>query len=86
MKRRKQWEFSKIVLAVVMGIYVLTTIVIGSYILCDNCSEQISEYLNFIGTPTSVAIGFYAWKAKNENMKKIKTSQRPTGDDENALE
>ena len=34
--------------------------------------SQLGVLLAYIGTPTTVAIGFYAWKAKAENVVKIK--------------
>lgn len=34
-------------------------------------SSLLGELLAYIGAPTAVAIGFYAWKAKAENVIKI---------------
>ena len=71
-KRRGHIEFSKIVLSSVMIIYAIT--VIFSFIVVGANNELLPELLTFIGAPTSVAIGFYAWKAKAENIRKIDKS------------
>ena len=34
--------------------------------------SQLGVLLAYIGTPTAAAIGFYCWKAKAENLVKIK--------------
>ena len=42
--------------------------------------SQLSVFLTYVGAPTGVAIGFYSWKAKAENIMKIKqTSPEETG-------
>ena len=58
------------VLAVVMFLYVIAACY-GGYIVYFN-HELLGEWLAFIGAPTAVAIGYYEWKAKNENVQKIK--------------
>ena len=69
-KSRKKKEFSKVVLAAVVILYVLAACY-GGYIVFYN-HELLGELLAFIGAPTAVAIGYYEWKAKNENVVKIK--------------
>ena len=49
-----------------MLIYIIT-VCFGIYVICQ-CPEQLGELLTFVGAPTAVAIGFYAWKAKCENI------------------
>jgi len=34
--------------------------------------EHLGEWLTYIGVPTATAIGFYCWKAKAENMLKMR--------------
>ena len=34
--------------------------------------NQLSVFLAYVGTPAATAIGFYSWKAKAENVVKIK--------------
>jgi len=36
--------------------------------------QAFMSLLAFIGSATGIAIGFYSWKAKNENMAKIRCS------------
>lgn len=62
-------EFSKIVLGAVMILYFAGAI-FGGYIVMQD-SSLLGELLAYIGAPTAVAIGFYAWKAKAENIIKI---------------
>lgn len=34
--------------------------------------SQLGVFLAYVGTPAATAIGFYSWKAKAENVVKIK--------------
>lgn len=68
MRGRKR-EFSKVVLAAVMGVYFIA-FGFGIYVVAHN-PEMLGELLTFVGAPTAVSIGFYAWKAKAENVVKI---------------
>ena len=68
-RKRRGIEFSKIVLAAVTGLYIVT-VIIGICVIVPN-PEHVGELFAFVGAPTSVAIGFYAWKAKAENIMKI---------------
>ena len=68
MKRQKR-EFSKILLAAVMVTYFGVT-VFAIFVVQEN-PELLGELLTFVGAPTAVAIGFYAYKAKCENVVKI---------------
>ena len=69
MKQNNGREFSKIVLAAAMITYELVTL-FGIYCV-TNDGSLLPELFLFVGAPTSVAIGFYAWKAKAENLLKI---------------
>ena len=71
--RRRPAEFSKIVLAAVMVAYSVT-LAFAIYIVGAKNDSLLPELLAFVGAPTSVAIGFYAWKAKAENIRKIDKS------------
>lgn len=62
-------EFSKVVLGAVMLLYFAGAIY-GAVIVWQDCS-LLGELLAYIGAPTAVAIGFYAYKAKCENVVKI---------------
>ena len=62
-------EFSKVVLGAVMLLYFAGAIY-GAVIVWQD-SSLLGELLAYIGAPTAVAIGFYAYKAKCENVVKI---------------
>lgn len=70
LKATRKLEFSKIVLALVLLTY-FVGVVIGVKISLIDIS-QLGVLLAYIGTPTAAAIGFYCWKAKAENIVKIK--------------
>ena len=72
--KRDGRELSKVVLGAVMITYGIMTL-FGIYIVGAKNNDLLPELLTFVGAPTSVAIGFYAWKAKAENMLKISKSQ-----------
>lgn len=69
-------EFSKTVLGAVMILYFAGAIY-GAVIVWQD-SSLLGELLAYIGAPTAVAIGFYAYKAKCENV--IKISRAVTSD------
>lgn len=69
-----RWEFSKIVLAIIVFVY-LATVIFG-YFVVANVPEQIGALFSFVGTPTVTAVGFYAWKARAENLLKIPRKDR----------
>lgn len=71
---RRKAEFSKIILAAVMVVYIVT---VGfGFFVTANENSQLGELLAFVGAPTAVAIGFYAWKARAENLVKIKQEMK----------
>ena len=72
-RRRRPFEFSKIILAIVMATYELVT-GFGIIIVWTKNDSLLPELLTFVGAPTAVAIGFYAWKARAENIRKIDKS------------
>ena len=38
--------------------------------------SQLGVFLAYVGTPAATAIGFYSWKAKAENVVKIKQANQ----------
>lgn len=67
--KKKPLEFSKIIMLNVlityfMGFFVGVTVV-------DKDPTQLSILLTYIGTPTTMSMGFYCWKAKAENCLKM---------------
>lgn len=69
-KKKKAVEFSKAVLLVVMILYLVVVNVGIALSFIDY--TQYSTLAMLVGAPTATAIGFYAWKAKAENVIKIK--------------
>lgn len=70
LKVRRKLEFSKIVLVLILLTYFVGVFVGVKVSLID--ISQLGVLLAYIGTPTAAAIGFYCWKAKAENIVKIK--------------
>lgn len=70
LKVRRKLEFSKIVIALILLTYFVGVFVGVKVSLID--ISQLGVLLAYIGTPTAAAIGFYCWKAKAENIVKIK--------------
>lgn len=66
----RKFEFSKLFLSAVLFTY-FVGIVVGVWAVLIDIS-QLGVLLAYIGTPTATAIGFYSWKAKAENVVKIK--------------
>lgn len=69
-KKKRKVEFSKLVLALVLFTYFLAVAVGVRLSFID--FTQYSTLAMLVGAPTAAAIGFYAWKAKAENIVKIK--------------
>jgi len=63
--------FSKWIIFAVMMTY-FAGVAIGAIVVLNATPEMLGEYLIFLGAPTVTAIGFYTWKAKAENVLKIK--------------
>lgn len=70
LKSQRKLEFSKIVLTFVLLTYFVGVFIGVKVSLID--FSQLGVLLAYIGTPTAAAIGFYCWKAKAENIVKIK--------------
>lgn len=69
-RKTRKIEFSKLIIALVLFTYFVGVYIGVKIALID--VAQISALLAYIGTPTATAIGFYCWKAKAENIIKIK--------------
>ena len=77
---KKKFEFSKLVLCLVMATY-FAGLIFGMDIILhlstDNSSyiaTALCGLFSYIGAPVAVSIGFYAYKAKAENVEKIRSS------------
>lgn len=65
----KRFQFSKLILGAVMLLFYAGAI-FGGYIVANE-HYGLGELFAYIGAPTATAIGFYAWKAKAENVIQI---------------
>ena len=63
-------EFSKLVLSAFLLTY-FAGFWLGFWAVMVDLS-QLWFFLAYVGTPTATVIGFYSWKAKAENVVKIK--------------
>jgi len=79
-KRAKRFEFSKIIMSAVMLTYFVG---LGFAVYAVNkilmeypewAIQALIALFGYIGAPTGIAIGFYSWKAKNENTAKIEAA------------
>ena len=68
-RQRPKREFTKQIVAAVLLTYFLG-VAIGAVVVLKTAPDQLFAYLTFIGAPTATTVGFYCWKAKNENMNK----------------
>ena len=66
----RKFEFSKLILSGVLLTY-FAGFGVGLWAVVIDIS-QLGVFLAYVGTPTATAIGFYSWKAKAENVVKIK--------------
>jgi len=74
--KKKKFEFTKTIVALVMTTYFIG-LGIGIYVVLriltdypDFAVQALIAMFSYIGVPVASAIGFYCWKAKNENMNK----------------
>lgn len=72
--RDMKHEFSKIVLAIVIIIWIAGAIFGGIIVYLDHYG--LEALFTYIGAPTATAVGFYAWKAKAENVIKISKDKK----------
>lgn len=76
--------FTKSIMSIVVFLYFVgsligTVLVILAAIIDIKLNTHIDTamfvaYAAYLGTPTAIAIGFYAWKSKAENVLKISKS------------
>ena len=80
--KRHFTEFSKIILCLVMLTYFVGLIfgmaiifmIVKSGVSSSYVSTALCGLFSYIGAPVAVAIAFYSYKAKAENVEKIKNS------------
>jgi hypothetical protein len=67
---KRKLEFSKLLVFLVLATYFVGVFIGAKIVFADY--SQLGVLLAFIGTPTATTICFYVWKAKAENIVKIK--------------
>lgn len=70
----KNCEFSKIILCCVMVTYFVGFIFGMFMIFKVRTDTAICGFFTYIGAPVAAAIGFYSYKAKAENIEKIRNA------------
>lgn len=73
-QNRRKIEFSKLVLSAVLFTY-FVGFGVGIWAVINDTS-QLGVFFAYVGTPTATVIGFYSWKAKAENVVKIKQANQ----------
>ena len=73
--KKKRVEFSKIMLSLVMATYFIGLKYGMDIVDRVRTDAAICGLFSYIGAPVAAAIGFYCYKAKNENVEKIKMSR-----------
>lgn len=83
MRKKKKSEFTKRIVAAVMVTYFIG-LAIGVYVVLrilldypDYAVQALVAMFSYIGVPVASAIGFYCWKAKNENINKYGNNEIP---------
>lgn len=79
--KRRAVEFSKLILGLVLLTY-FVGVIIGAYVVLQLVPDLLGTFLAYIGAPTGVAIAFYSWKARAENMLKLGWNRDITGETE----
>ena len=83
-RAEKKFTYSKIYMTF-LGLLYFVGAVIGAWLVIQAAildmeygrpldSAMFVAYAAYLGGPTALAIGFYAWKSKAENLLKIKSS------------
>lgn len=70
MNKKTQPNFTKLVLVIILCSYFIGVLA-GVYVIIKDYS-QFSILATYIATPTTAIITLYCWKAKAENMVKLK--------------
>jgi len=71
--------------ALLGGVLVTASALLDAHLGLQIDTGMFIAYAAYLGTPTAVAIGFYAWKSKAENLLKIKGTIEEEGKDGSEL-
>jgi O-antigen/teichoic acid export membrane protein len=75
-EKKKSIEYSKLLVSLITITYFIG-LVIGGYVVVKS-AEELSTYLAYIGGVVAITIPFYVWKAKSENVIKLKANYPET--------
>lgn len=85
---KKKSEFTKQIVAAVMITYFIG-LVVGVFVVLrilldypEYAVQALVAMFSYIGIPVASTIGFYCWKAKNENINKYGNNEVDTNYDE----
>ena len=86
--KKEKIQFSKIILGLILISY-FAGLILGGFVVIkillitpEYSVQALISLFSYIGAPTGVAVGFYSWKAKNENTAKIERSRKETEKEE----
>ncbi len=82
---KKKFEFSKVIfvyIAVMFTIVIIFTMVLMWY---TQDTQAVAYLIPAVGGLMATTVGFYSWKAKAENILKIKQTNEIASDDINEL-
>ena len=78
--KKEKVQFSKVILGLILISY-FAGLILGGFVVIkillitpEYSVQALISLFSYIGAPTGVAVGFYSWKAKNENTAKIERS------------
>lgn len=69
---RKRGTTKIVLFSILMTYY--TAFAVGVWVVIVKDAYQLSALLTFVGSITAAAVAFYCWKAKAENLLKIKAA------------
>lgn len=68
--KKNKLEFSKLILLLLIGVFI-SIVIVGLYIAIIVDYNIYNVICTFAAPQITVGIGYYIWKAKNENVIKI---------------
>lgn len=76
MRKKQKIETSKLLLAILLSVLGVLLPIIIVYTFLAHDSAPLITYIDGAMKLTTIAVGFYYWKAKNENLHKYKQDSK----------
>lgn len=76
MRKSKKIETSKLLLIIVLSVLGVLLVITTIYTFLAQDSQPLVAYITGTMALSSTAVGFYYWKAKNENLHKYKQDKK----------